>query len=297
VKPGFPPAKKGIGSSDAPELFLGNQLALAMEKLGLMPERSDTPEMEWGRRLEPIIAEKYAEVTGRTLTKGENIASPDYPFMLATPDYCVDKERGVECKTSGTFMAKEWGEPGTDEVPERYLIQTHHQMIVMGWVVVDIPVLIGGSNFAIYTVERNKELCELIVETERNFWELIQRGELPPINWDDPLTPKLIKTLYTPKGGTTLLPPGSEVLATEYEDLGTTIKDLENRRAVVQAKLIEMQGDHQIGILPDDREISRKLIEECTVSYTRAPYYSFRIKQSKRRSNAEPGYPQLVKVS
>jgi putative phage-type endonuclease len=142
-------------------------------------ETPDSAAMEWGRRLESVVLHKYAEDTG---TQPEApcpfIASPDYPWMGCTPDALLP-DRVVEVKTAGLAKAREWGETGTDAVPMQYLLQVTHQMIVTGRRLADIPVLIGGSDYRVYSIPYDAELGELLIERERVFWQHVQ-DKTPP---------------------------------------------------------------------------------------------------------------------
>ena len=88
----------------------------------------------------------------------------------------------LECSAVGiaSRIALGWGEPGSDEVPLHYNAQVQHYMLLVGAMVCDIAVFIGGSDFRIYTVEADKEIAGALVEQERVFWEAVQSGQPPP---------------------------------------------------------------------------------------------------------------------
>ena len=139
--------------------------------------------MEWGSRLESVVLAKYAE----DLPQPHDVCSPcpqyiseQFPWMACTPD-ALRLDRVVEVKTAGINAAREWGETGTDAVPLQYLLQTTHQMIVTGRRLADIPVLIGGSDYRVYTVAYDEELAALLIERERHFWQHVQDGTPPDV--------------------------------------------------------------------------------------------------------------------
>lgn len=179
----------GIGGSDA-AVVLGlskwkSPLELYLEKRGEGPEQGDSEPMYWGRALEPAIRQRYADETGRVVVVPREIMwHPEIPWMLANPDGIADGNRVVEIKTAR--VANGWGTPGTDEIPEYYLPQVQHNMIVTGLSVADVPVLIGGSDYRVYEVEADRELQEMIIEFERLFWERVQSGNPPdPVSFSD----------------------------------------------------------------------------------------------------------------
>jgi putative phage-type endonuclease len=146
-------------------------------------DERDSSRMEWGRRLESVVLAKYAEGLG----DGVELETPcllrvseQYPWMACTPDGLLP-DRVVEIKTAGMANAREWGEPGTDAVPLHYLIQVTHQMIVTGRKKADIPVLIGGSDYRVYSVELDAELAQLLIDRERVFWTHVESRTPPEV--------------------------------------------------------------------------------------------------------------------
>lgn len=176
--------RTGLGGSDA-AAALGlspwkRPLELYYEKLGEAEPVEESDAMRFGTLLEPIVRAEYIRRTGQNLVFGQPAQrSIEHPFMLAHLDgFRPDDRRVVEFKTARSDEG--WGEPETDDVPEPYLLQVMHYMIVTEAELADIAVLIGGSDFRIYTVPRKPELCELMIEGERQFWDAVQRRDPPP---------------------------------------------------------------------------------------------------------------------
>ena len=166
----------GIGGSDvAPILGLSKwrtPLDVYNDKTSDTLDDIDNTSMEWGRRLEPVIRQKYADVTGMPVVQPSAMfQSVLHPFMVANVDGIRADGALVEIKTarSGT----DWGDEGTDQIPEYYFTQVQHYMAVLGADRCDVAVLIGGSDFRIYTVERDEEIIDMLIEEERKFWDLV----------------------------------------------------------------------------------------------------------------------------
>lgn len=181
--------RTGIGGSDAAAV-LGlskwkTPLEVWQEKRGDVGPQLDNEPMLWGRALEPVIRQQYAERTGRIVRVPETIIRhPSIEFMLANLDGFTDDRRIVEIKTARS--GNDWGEPGTDEVPPAYLIQVQHYLAVTGFDVADIAVLIGGSDFRLYEVPADPELQDMIVKGEAEFWHLVCEGIPPePVSYAD----------------------------------------------------------------------------------------------------------------
>lgn len=181
--------RKGIGGSDAAAI-LGlspwkSPLQLYLDKRGELESQPDNESMLWGRVLEPVIRQQYAERTGRIVRLHEGIiAHPSHAFMLANLDGFTDDRRVLEIKTARS--GHDWGEPGTDEIPETYLLQVQHYMAVTGYEVADVAVLIGGSDFRIYEVPADNDLHEMLIDAEAEFWQRVVEGNPPdPVNHAD----------------------------------------------------------------------------------------------------------------
>lgn len=174
--------RKGIGGSDvAAVLGLSKwktPYQVWQDKLGLIPATPDNDSMKWGRLLEPVVRQQYAEATGREVKVPTGILQhQDHKFMLANLDGFTDDGRIVEIKTARRQDG--WGDAGTDEVPQEYLLQVQHYMAVTKFEVADIAVLIAGSDFRLYHVHADRELQEMMIEQEAEFWRLVE-SHTPP---------------------------------------------------------------------------------------------------------------------
>ncbi len=176
--------RQGIGGSDAPAI-LGvspwrTPYDVWAEKIGADTGAvRETDAMRWGLTLEPVVRAEYARVTGRAVQVVDEILHhPQHEWLIANIDGRVDDGRVLEIKTARSTDG--WGEPGTDQIPLYYLPQAHHYLIVTGAPVCDVAVLIGGSDFRVYSVEADADLHTKIIEVETTFWDLVQRREPPP---------------------------------------------------------------------------------------------------------------------
>jgi putative phage-type endonuclease len=186
--------QKGIGSADAPIITgdaprsWGDPIELLQrlygEKVGLLDpaDRPDNTLMEWGRRLEDVIADWYSEQpNGHKLQRIGRRSHPDHEWMSASLDrhtVGARPRRLVEIKTA-PYGGDQWGEPGTAEIPLHVLIQVQHQLAVVGYSVADVAVLIHGSDPRIYTVERDDELIAGLIELESDFMACVREGRTP----------------------------------------------------------------------------------------------------------------------
>jgi putative phage-type endonuclease len=174
--------RKGIGGSDAAAICgvspWKSPYQVYLEKIGESPEQADNDAMFWGRTLEPVIRQRYADVTGKEVVVPNTILQhPDIKFMLANLDGEVPGERVVEIKTARSDQ--DWGEPGTNEIPDTYMLQVQHYLIVRALPVADVAALFHGNDFRIYEVPADKELQNLLITRESEFWNMVQNATPP----------------------------------------------------------------------------------------------------------------------
>ena len=180
--------RTGIGGSDAAAAVglskWKTPLELWLDKRGEL-ETPESEPMKWGTLLEPVVRQEYSNVTGRTVVIPNRILRHDrVAFAIFNADGIADNERLYEGKTARTGDG--WGEPGSADIPQDYLLQVQHGLFVTGLSVADVAVLIGGSDFRLYEVPADPELQGLLISQEAKFWAMVQADEPPPpVNRED----------------------------------------------------------------------------------------------------------------
>lgn len=177
--------RQGIGGSDIAAILGVNPYSAAidvyLDKLNLAAPWEGNEKTHWGDLLEPVIAAEYTKRTGvETARVDQIIRHRQHPWMLANPDrVLVGHQRGLEIKTAGIRSEHRWG-TGEEDVPEEYLMQCAWYMAVLDFDLWDLAVLIGGQEMRIYTLERDPELEELMIERARVFWFDNVLARVPP---------------------------------------------------------------------------------------------------------------------
>lgn len=194
-----------------------NSMDVYCEKLGLVPEQPDNPAMEWGRRLENVVAEKYAEENAVQLLPGEFTVRDKW--MGATPDrLVVNPKKGLEVKTAGFRTAKLFGEPGTDAVPDTHALQCAWYMSVMDINDWDLAVLINGSDYRVYHLKRSARLENRLIEIAQNFRERHILTQTPPTIDGSKASETYLRAVFPKQKGADLVPASPEI-----EDLAKKI--------------------------------------------------------------------------
>ncbi len=141
--------------------------------------------LDWGHKLEPLIAEEYALKTKQIVDLSPIVRNKRLPWLMCSPDRLIrGKRKGVECKTASGMHSHEWGPEGTDLVPSHYLVQVAHSMMVLDVEEWDLAVLIGGNDFRIYHLHRDMELMKALFQQENEFYKrFIIGSETPEFDW------------------------------------------------------------------------------------------------------------------
>lgn len=185
--------KTGLGGSEiGPVAGLSpwsSPLAIWRRKV-LGEQLEENKHMRRGRLLEPAVADWYREETGARLRKVGTWRHGKRSFALATPDRIATingAPRLLEIKTTLHAPPEEWGQSGTDEVPQHYLAQVMWTMEVAELDEADLAVLIGGSDFRLYHFKRSPELVGQLMELGERFWvdNVLAKRPPPPSGADN----------------------------------------------------------------------------------------------------------------
>ena len=237
---------KGIGGSDV-GIILGlstykTPYELYLEKKGLLiPAQKMTPQQEWGHRLEPIIREKFQENNDVKIIEPETTIHPFYEFMRANVDGFIPSTNMVfEAKSSGAFMAKDWGDDGSDIIPMSYLTQVAHYVSVFNADGANIALLLGGNDYREFIYKRDYTLEQTIIDACNTFWGWVQNNIEPnPINIDD------LKLKYAKEDVTKLITANAELelLIPSFADIKRQQKELKVMETEHKYKIMEYMKD------------------------------------------------------
>jgi putative phage-type endonuclease len=200
-----------IGGSDAAAVLGYDRYRTAWDVFSRKTELFDVidePPSEaaaWGIKLEPLVADRYAEATGRKVTGGglRVYRRADEPFFACTVDRDIEDAPGLgpgvlECKTTSAYNKKLWDTGPTAQA----MIQLQHAMYVTGRKWGAAAVLIGGQEFRYTDVRRDDTFIGgVLVPALRAFWFRVKTRTPPPVDGRK-LTGDALAKLYqnpTPK--------------------------------------------------------------------------------------------------
>jgi putative phage-type endonuclease len=273
--------RKGIGSSDAAAVLgldpYRTPLGVWAEKRGLVPPVEETPAMRRGRLLEDHILDEAERLLDcGPLARQAFVQHPLRCWQLATLDGLAESGLIVEAKTVGMRQARLWGEPGTDEIPDGYMVQVQHQMAVNGSDEAAVVALIGGSDLHVYRVRRDDRLIGRMVDLQAAFWASVIEGVEPPVT--DAADAEVLAYLHPATDAAINLPPDVAKLADDYAEFGRVAREANASRDLLKAQILAAMGDAGRGTLPDGRTIVRRTIKRDGYTVKPSEYQTLTIK-------------------
>ncbi|MEX3635991.1 YqaJ viral recombinase family protein [Paraburkholderia sp. BR14320] len=265
--------RSGIGGSDAAATVgldpWKTALDVFLQKTGQV-EAEDLDEVErvrFGNIMEAPIADEYARRYGvKVRRRNQILRNAAYPWMIANVDRVIEGRRcGLECKNVDgmAYRLGDWGEPGTDEVPEHYLLQCRHYMIVTGFDEWHLAACVGGNRLVVYVIRRDASLDEMLIEGEHAFWQCVESGHAPEPDFRHASTAGLLKKLYPATDGREIqFGADIEHWHAIKMDADARVKEYSAASEAAKNHILWTMGEAAIGRLADGSAYRRKLIEK-----------------------------------
>ena len=288
--------RAGIGGSDVAAILGLSPFKTAFEvwldKTSAELTRNpidDLERIQFGRLMEDIIAREYARREGvKVRRRNELVRHARYPWMIANVDRLIDGQRcGLECKNvdAMAFRLGDWGEPGTDQAPDEYVLQCQHYMIVLDYPVWHLAACVGGNRLVHFVIERDAELAEMLIDAEREFWQRVEQRQAPAMDYEHPTTHAVLTRLYSGTNGETIqlgediahwhdVKAQADRLAKQYHDVSEAARN----------HILEAIGRASVGLLPDGSAYRRKVIERKAYTVEAATYVDCRHVKAKDKS-------------
>lgn len=190
----------GVGASEIAVLLgaseWGSNVELFHRKRGEIESQiEETEAMLWGKLLEAPIRDELARRAEVTILEAppRMLRSLVHVWATATPDAITTDGEPVEVKNlSHGYDAEAWAE----QIPEKYLLQCQHQMLVTGAQRCLFGALIWGSRLIWEWVPRDEGRIRQIIKAGSEFWDHVERGDCPPSD-GNPYARKTLAKLVT----------------------------------------------------------------------------------------------------
>jgi predicted phage-related endonuclease len=147
--------------------------------------------VEWGLRLQEVIAAAVAEERGWTVAPGQFAICDDCPGLAASLDFEIASDPSGEYDGPGALETKnvDWlvhrRSWTNDEPPLPILIQLQAQLAATGWKWGAVGALVGGNEVVSYLYPAKPKLIADIKARVTKFWEDVRAGRPPDIDGSD----------------------------------------------------------------------------------------------------------------
>jgi len=227
--------RTGIGGSDVPGVLgispYSTPYTVWADKIGLLPEKEYTEAMRQGTDLEAYVTRRFCEETGlKAHGKNQIIRNPNYPYALANIDRRIVGERaGLEVKTCSPFRLPDFE---GDDYPPEYLAQCLHYLGVTDWDRWYLAVLILGTEFRVYKIERTDYISEIedIQKQVNDFWTTYVIPKVSPPVDGTAATGAAIANIYNTAVDRSVELPELEQAFVEIAVLSEQQKELEQEK-------------------------------------------------------------------
>lgn len=259
-----------IGGDDAPAICNKHAYKTAYE-IGLrirgeleQEDLAGIDVIEFGNEMEGVLARFYERKNKVKLYEPDTLVHPKYPFIAGNIDRRIkgDPKTAIECKNTGMFVRDTWGAPGTDEVPERVIIQCAHYMM-LDEEIEQFHVLrcFGGNQYQQFVVPRNQQLIDALLQIELAFWDSLQSGKLPEPDWMHRTTSDTIRRAFKQVEGTIEARPDLVHWTLAYEEANAELSRVKTLAESLKNHVNFLMGNIEVAILPDGRKWVRKLVK------------------------------------
>ncbi len=234
------------------------------EKTGLVDpsDLSGNEAVELGIRLESFTREAFADRTGREVQPWAQyvlVHHQTVDFLGCTPDATQRKDGdsdtgNLQIKTSLGYAARRWN----DGPPMEVQIQVQCEIAVMGLDWGTIAVLLAGPRLRYFDVERNDRFIAAMIDKLAEFWQCVQRREMPTVDGSFATTQALAKLHPNDDGSSKMLPSVGRQWSDDLAAIRNNIKAEQAKERVIVNKFRKHIGDATYGCLPDGGVLSLK---------------------------------------
>lgn len=242
--------RKHLGSSDVAAILgvdpFKNAYDVWLEKTGKVDSSDISSEAaEIGNALETGILNLAERKLGRILRNQYRSAKDrGLPLGANIDGLVIASNEPIDAKTSGITgpLFGNWGDEGTDQVPDHIITQAHVHMLCVDKEICHIAAVLGGRGFQLFQVPEDKELRNIICEKAIEFWEKHVQADVPPAN----VTPSalMIKRIIREPNSVVDVP---DELVQKWLDAQQAKRDAEKMCDAAQAEVLAALGQAECG--------------------------------------------------
>lgn len=213
------------------------------------PTNIEGPHLEFGTFVEKFCARRFEEKSGLAISvkarKHRRLDLGQQAPIIVNCDLIATSEDGlipVEVKSTGIYgpVYGEWGEEGTDQVPDWAAIQLTTQIMALGAPYGYVLAFIGGRGDVLYRLDNDADLADIVVDQADDFWISHVKADVPPPMDPPPL--EVLKRFHRTGGKRIYLPAETS----DYLEAKALAADANNAVRDAQARLLEKMDDAEL---------------------------------------------------
>jgi len=221
------PDEKASGPAQAGNYFEGGVMAWAEDQIGNILRPADDDDLyrradscRLGALLDGILTSTGEPVDGKT--------SNLYGFQ-------------------GSDWSEQWGQDGTDQVPDSHIIQISAQLIALNDPSIErgyLPTFVGGRGFLMFTIPRNPAVIDAIIAAVDTFWNAVKTDTPPDIT---PSLDVVRRVRRTPKAVTQI----DVGLIEHWREMESSMKAVKESVSTAKAAVLSAMGDAEACLMTD----------------------------------------------
>jgi predicted phage-related endonuclease len=227
----------------------GNAFDVYLDKRGEAPEIDCGDAAMIGNYLEPGIRQWLSDQDKCLIYESPGaLQSKSFALMVGTPDGLYEGfPRIAEIKTFGTCNGwatlkldpDDWGDINTDIVPTDYFFQVQWYMELTGADECHLAAFISGHGFRRYTITRDRDLVNWMMETAAKFWRDNVQADTPPDIEGSRLAPAWVSQKYPQNVRSEIIDATQDVeqWAAELAIIKNTLKSAESRKEALETMI------------------------------------------------------------
>jgi predicted phage-related endonuclease len=244
--------------------------------------------IEFGNEMEGVLARFYERKHKLKLYQPETLVHPEFEFIAGNVDRRIkdNPSIAIECKNTGLFVNEGWGEPGTDQVPERVILQcTHYMMLDPEIQQFHVLRCYGGNQYQEFVVPRNQQLIEALLAIEVGFYNNVKAGVLPDPDWMHRTTGEAMRRAFHRIEGTVQAMPELEHWTKAHIEAQEELKRVSTLASSVKNHIAHLMGNVEIALLPDGTKWRRKMIKRAGYTVEPAEYIETRLIRPRKKGD------------
>jgi putative phage-type endonuclease len=277
--------KKAIGASDVAAILGVSPWASAWDvwadKTGRLEKWEGNEQTRLGQFFEPSVLD-YAESKLGELVRGERVLHATLPVASTLDARVLKNNRPVEAKTTGLAgpIYGDWGDSGTDEVPEYYLVQVHTQLLCLSDA--DMGYLFGllpGRGVVEFNIERSDKICDHLGSVLDDWWTRHIINDVEPSR--DKASLEIVKRMKRIPSKSIDLNDEIAQLVQEREALKAKMKQFDKAIESIDSKLLSSLGDAEQATFPDGSGVTYFKQKRGAYAVEECEFRVLRIKKAK----------------